>query len=110
MRCRYTFFASKADRRSLKKFFDKKRKSYYPFEEALKAIAEEALAPPHNVKVFTFLKNYYIGLTWNEFQSTPTDVTNWMLRDVSDSYDKKAPVNAIEVGLIGGVNKFFGNK
>lgn len=107
MRCRCPFFASKADRRSLKKFFDKKRKSYYPFEETLKAIIEEAKSPPSSVKVFSFLKNHFIGLTWDEFQRTPSDITGWMIKEVSDSYDNKAPVNAVEIGLLNVINKIF---
>ncbi len=49
-------------------------------------------------------------MTWREYQDTPTDVLKYILLDISQNYTEKNCVNAIEVGIIGALNKVFGKK
>lgn len=104
---RYTFFTTKAERRKLKDYLLKERKKFYPYEEALKELAQPLKTIPEDVQQWIFLKNYFPGFHWNEYQETPSDITRYMMISISESYTAKECVNSTEVGIIGALNKVF---
>jgi hypothetical protein len=54
-----------------------------------------------------FLKNYFIGLQWKEYDDTPSYVTRFMMQEVLDNYNNKDAVNGISTGILNAANKIF---
>lgn len=108
---RSTFFATQAERRKLKKYFDKERLRFFQFEQALADIQkgkrkkEEDI--PLEVRTFAFLTKYSLVHDWGAFQNLPTDVTEDLIRIITLAYENKEAVNSVDTGILSALNKYF---